>query len=161
MIRRAASTIDGRLRLGRMQTLVQAMDDYLERERLLASLSSMFGFIALMLASVGVFGVISYRVTRRMSEIGLRMALGASRRQVLRMIIRDAATIPLAGIAIGAPLAFVASRVAESLLFGVKSGDLTLLGSSGALIVAMAILAAAIPARRAMKLDPISVLRHE
>ncbi|MES1258081.1 MAG: ABC transporter permease, partial [Acidobacteriota bacterium] len=161
MIRRATSTVDGRLRPVRMQTLDKTMDDYLERERLLASLSSLFGFIALTLASVGIFGVISHGVTRRMNEIGLRMALGANPPQVLRMILRDAATIPLAGIAIGAPVAFAASRVAESLLFGVEHGDPALLVISGALIVAMAMLAAAIAARRAMKLDPLSILRHE
>jgi predicted permease len=160
-IRRAAGAVDGRLRLGQVQTLDKTVNDYLERERLLASVSSLFGFIALALATVGVYGVIAYGVTRRTSEIGLRMALGADRPQVLRMIVRDAAAIPLAGMAVGAPLAFAASRITESLLFGVKPGDAASLGASGALIVAMAILAAVIPARRAMRIDPISVLRHE
>jgi predicted lysophospholipase L1 biosynthesis ABC-type transport system permease subunit len=161
MVRRAVAAVDGQLRLTQIQTLDKMVNDYLERERLLASLSSMFGSVALILAAVGVYGVIAYGVTRRMNEIGLRMALGANRAQVLRMIIRDAAIIPVIGIAAGAPLAFAASRIAESLLFGVKPRDVMSLGVSGALIFAMAIIAAVIPARRAMRIDPITVLRHE
>ncbi len=160
-VRAAVSEVDGQLRLGRIQTLDKTVDDFLERERLLASLSSAFGIIALILATVGIYGVIAYGVTRRVSEIALRMALGASRPEVLRMIVRESVVIPLAGIVIGAPVAFAASRVTASLLFGVQPGDAASMAGAGALMVCMAIVAAVVPARRAMRIDPISVLRHE
>ena len=159
--RRSAAAVDGQLRISRIQTLNQTVNDYLERERLLASLSSIFGVIALILATIGVYGVIAYGVTRRVSEIGLRIALGAARAQVLRMVLTEAAVIPLAGILVGAPLAYAASRVTASLLFGVQPGDISSLLGAAALILGMAMAAALIPAFRAMRIDPITVLRHE
>jgi ABC-type antimicrobial peptide transport system permease subunit len=159
--RRSAAAVDGQLRISRIQTLNKTVNDYLERERLLASLSSTFGVIALILVTIGVYGVIAYDVTRRVSEIGLRIALGAARAQVLRMVLTEATVIPLAGIMAGAPLAYAASRVAASLLFGVLPGDISSLLGAAALILVMAMAAALIPALRAMRIDPITVLRHE
>lgn len=159
--RRSAAAVDGELRIGKTQSLNKTVNDYLERERLLASLSSVFGVIALILVAIGVYGVIAYDVTRRMSEIGLRMALGAARAQVLGMVLTEATVIPLAGIVAGAPLAYAASRVAASILFGVLPGDISSLLGAAALILAMAILAALIPAFRATRIDPVSVLRQE
>jgi len=157
----AAVAVDSRMRVASLQTLEKTVDDSLERERLLAFLSSAFGFMALVLAAVGVYGVIAYGVARRTSEIGLRMALGADRTRVLKMIVKDAAAIPLAGLAAGAPIAWLASRIAGSLLFGVQPGDPWSLAASGFLITAVSIIAAAIPALRAMRINPISALRHE
>lgn len=160
-IRKAAARVDGQLRLDVIQSLNEQVNDYLERERLLASVSGTFAVLALVLAAVGIYGVIAYGVTRRTSEIGLRMALGADRSQVIGMIIRDAAIIPLVGLAVGIPLALASSRVAGSLLFGVKPGDIWSLVGSGIIMLAVAIVAASIPVHRAVRIDPLTVLRHE
>jgi predicted permease len=160
-IRDATATVNGQLRLDVVHTLDEKVNNYLERERLLASISGAFGLLALTLAAAGVYGVISYGVTRRTSEIGLRMALGADRSQVLSMIVREAAIIPLVGVAVAIPAAIAMSHVAESVLFGVKPGDMWSLVGSGIIMLAIAMVAASIPARRAVRIDPISVLRHE
>jgi hypothetical protein len=98
MARQSAAEVDGQLRISKIQTLNKTVNDYLEREHLPASLSSIFGVIALILATIGIYGVIAYGVTRRASEIGLRIALGAARAQVLRMVLTEATVIPLAGM---------------------------------------------------------------
>lgn len=133
----------------------------LVRERLLAMLSGFFGFLAALLAMVGLYGVISYMVARRRNEIGIRVALGANRGQVLAMVMREAARLLVIGLSIGIVLALIAGRGAESLLFGLKPHDpFTLLGSIG-LLAAIAALASFVPARRASKVDPMEALRYE
>lgn len=133
----------------------------LVRERLLAMLSGFFGFLAALLAMVGLYGVISYMVARRRSEIGIRVALGANRKQVLGMVMREAARLLVIGLGIGILLSLIAGRSAESLLFGLKPHDpLTLLGSI-ALLAGIAALASFAPARRAAKVEPMEALRYE
>ena len=133
----------------------------LVRERLLAMLSGFFGFLAALLAMVGLYGVISYMVARRRGEIGIRVALGANRGQVLAMVMREAAHLLVIGLGIGIVLSLIAGRGAEALLFGLKPYDaVTLLGSIG-LLAAIAALASFIPARRASKVDPMEALRYE
>ena len=135
--------------------------DGLTRERLMAILSGFFGLLAASLAMVGLYGVISYIVTRRRNEIGLRMALGARGEQVIAMIMRESASLLVIGVATGVVFSLVAGRGAGSLLFGLKAYDpMTLIAACG-LMAAIAVVASFLPARRASKLDPMIALRDE
>jgi putative ABC transport system permease protein len=133
----------------------------LTRERLMATLSGFYGVLAAVLAMVGIYGIISYMVIRRRSEIGVRIALGAGKANVLGMILREALTLLAIGLVAGTGLAAVAGRAARTMLFGLKPIDpLTLvLAAAGLSIVAVA--ASAIPAARAAGVDPMRVLREE
>ncbi len=132
-----------------------------EMERMLATVASLFGFVALLLAGVGLFGVMAYAVTRRTKEIGLRMALGAQRRQVLDMILVDGAVVAMAGVALGVPAALALSRYLSSVLFGVKPSDAGSLLTPLAVLLTVAIAAVLIPAWRAARVDPMTALRDE
>ena len=135
--------------------------DGLVRERLMAMLSGFFGLLAAVLAMLGLYGVISYIVARRRNEIGIRVALGAEHRQVVGMVMREAAILLVAGITIGSALSLIAGAAATSLLFGLKPYDpLTLVVAAG-LLGLIAAFASFVPARRAAKLDPMAALHHE
>jgi predicted permease len=135
--------------------------DGLVRERLMATLSGFFGFLAALMTMVGLYGVVSYIVARRRSEIGIRMALGAQRGQVVGMVMREAGRLLAVGIAAGTAPALVAGRGASSLLFGLKPYDPLTLIDVTALLAAIAALASFVPARRATKVDPMVSLRCE
>jgi ABC-type antimicrobial peptide transport system permease subunit len=128
--------------------------DGLLRERLLATLSGFFGALAAVLAMVGLYGVISYLVAKRRKEIGLRMALGAKRVDILGMILREATMLLGAGLAIGAVLAFIAGNIAASMLYGLKPKDPLTLAAAATAMAAIALVASLIPARRAASVDP-------
>ena len=138
-----------------------AIRDTLVRERLMAMLSGFFGLLAAALAMVGLYGVISYMVAQRRNEIGIRMALGAQRPQVIAMIMREACRLLAIGIPAGTALALVAGRAVESLLFQLKPHDPLTLAAAGTLLAAVAALASFLPAHRASKLEPTITLRHE
>jgi predicted permease len=131
------------------------------RERLMATLSGFFGFLAVVLATIGLYGVMSYMVARRRSEIGIRMALGANRGDVLSLVLREAGVLLAAGLVIGVGLAVAAGRAATSLLFGLKPTDPVTIGLSVALLAAVAIVASFLPAFRASRLEPMLALREE
>lgn len=131
------------------------------RERLLASLASAFGALAALLAAVGIYGVMSYTVARRANEIGIRLAMGASRRTVLGMVIREAVWLLAAGLAIGTALGLGAAQAASTLLFGLEPTDSATIASAIALLASIGLLASYLPARRASRVDPMSVLRQE
>jgi putative ABC transport system permease protein len=131
------------------------------RERLMAELVGGFGFLAALLASIGVFGVIAYTVARRNREIGIRLALGATARGVRWMILRESVVIVVAGLAVGVPSAISLSRLAASLLYGVKAHDAWSLSIAALLMAAIGAGAAWLPARRASKVDPMVALRNE
>jgi ABC-type antimicrobial peptide transport system permease subunit len=133
----------------------------LMKERLMATLSGFFGFLAVLLAVVGLYGVISYTVARRTNEIGIRMALGAQRGNVVGMIMREAAVLLAMGIAIGAALSLAAARTATSLLFGLKPHDPLTLVLAVVALAAVAAAASFLPAHRASRLDPMAALREE
>ncbi len=131
------------------------------QERLIARLTELFGVLALILACVGLYGVTAYGVARRTNEIGIRMALGANRRNVLRLVLR-AALVQLAwGLAIGIPAALAGGRLLAGQLYGIKSYDPMILGLAATILGACALLAASVPARRATRVDPIVALRYE
>jgi putative ABC transport system permease protein len=117
--------------------------------------------MALILAATGIFGVISYSVSCRTNEIGIRVALGASRGTILRMILRETLLLTFAGLLIGIPCALIASRLIGFLLFGVSVHDPVTLAAVAFILAAVAILAGFVPARRAMQVDPMIALRHE
>jgi ABC-type antimicrobial peptide transport system permease subunit len=139
----------------------QMVHDRLVRERLLAILSGFFGGLAALLVMVGLYGVISYFVTLRRSEIGVRIALGARRLQVVGLILRDAAWMLVFGAAAGTVLSLIAGRGAGSLLYGLRAYDPVTLLFAAALLAAIAIVASWLPARRASRLDPVVALRCE
>ena len=127
----------------------------------MAMLAGFFGGLAGLLAVIGLYGILSYMVARRRSEIGIRMALGADRRIVIRLVVREAMTLLVIGLVIGAGLAAAAARSARSLLFGLEPGDpATMIGAIVGLAV-VAVLAAYWPARRAARLNPVMALREE
>jgi putative ABC transport system permease protein len=131
------------------------------RERLMATLSGFFGFLAVVLATIGLYGVMSYMVARRRSEIGIRMALGANKRDVLGLVLREAAMLLAAGLVIGTGLAIAVGRTTSSMLFGLKPTDPLTIGLSITLLAVVAIIASFLPAMRAARLEPMLALREE
>jgi putative ABC transport system permease protein len=147
--------------LVKFETLDRSISDSLLKERLMAALSGFFGGLAALLAIVGLYGVMSYMVARRRNEIGIRMALGADRSDILRLILADAAILLAGGLAIGAALSVAAARTASALLFGVSPGDPGTIGAAALALAAIATLASWVPARRAAGLEPTLALREE
>ncbi len=149
------------LRVLEMDTVAHATDKTLGQERMLASLSGFFGLLALVLASIGIFGVISYAVAQRTREIGIRMAMGASRLSVLWMVLREALVLLLAGLALGIPVIFAVGRFVASLLYGLTPSDPATLTLAVLVLSTVALLASYLPARRAARIDPMVALRCE
>jgi predicted permease len=143
------------------QTLASMVRDSLLRERLMATLSGFFGALAALIATIGLYGVMSYTVARRRNEIGIRMALGADPRDVVRMVMREASILLSAGVVIGTLLAVGAARTASALLFGLRPGDPATLAAAAAALGGVAMLASYLPALRAARLEPTEALREE
>jgi putative ABC transport system permease protein len=143
------------------QTLPTMIRDSLMRERLMATLSGFFGALAALIATIGLYGVMSYTVARRRNEIGIRMALGADRRDVVRMVMREAGALLVAGVVVGTALAIAAARTAATLLFGLHPGDPATLAIAAGGLGAIAMLASYVPALRAARLEPTEALREE
>ncbi|MGD0773581.1 MAG: ABC transporter permease [Candidatus Solibacter sp.] len=160
-IRRELRAMDPNVPVMRVRTLEEDVDAHLARERLIALLSGFFGSLALALASVGLYGVMAYGVTQRTREVGIRMALGARRGDVVGMIVRESLVPVLAGMAIGLGAALGLTHLIAGLLFGVAARDPVSIAAAVAAMLAVALLAAAIPARRASRVEPGMALRHE
>jgi predicted permease len=160
-IQRAIKETDSRLPVFDVKTLGEQVDDSLVQERLVASLSSLFGVLALLLAGVGLYGLMSYAVNRRTPEIGIRMALGARREQIAGMILRETLQLVLIGLVIGTPAAIAAARFIKSELYGLKSDDPITLLIAISIMAGIAVLAAYFPGRRASRVDPMVALRCE
>jgi predicted permease len=139
----------------------QQIRDHLVGERMMAMLSGFFGVLAALLVVVGIYGVLSYFITRRRNEIGIRIALGAKRGQVIALIVRDTAAMLLTGIVLGTVLALLAGQAATAMLFGLKPYDLATLAFAILLLAAIGFLASLLPALEASNLDPVAALRAE
>jgi predicted permease len=161
VMRRAVAEFGPDLPLLEPMTQQEQFEKSYTDERLSARLAICFGFLAALLVATGLYGTLAYRVSRRTSEIGVRMALGAQRRQVLWMVLRESLVVSVAGIIVGLPLAVVGARVLRSMLFGLGPGD-PLAFAAAILGLAIVVLAASlIPAQRAAKVDPMVALRYE
>ena len=144
-----------------VKTMTEHIGAALAPDRMLTVLLGVFGGMALLLAVTGIYGVMSYMVARRTHEIGIRMALGANRADILKLIVKQGLTLILIGAALGLALAIALTRVIASLLFNVSTTDSLTFGGISLLLVAVAFVACYIPARRAMKVDPMVALRYE
>jgi predicted permease len=143
------------------RTLALQVDESLGRERLLATLSGFFGALALALAVIGLYGVMSYNLARRRNEIGIRMALGAEQARVLRMVLGEVAILIVAGLALGLAGAVSSTRLLASFLYRLEPNDPTTLVTAGVVLAVSAVVAGLLPARRAANLDPMTALREE
>jgi predicted permease len=157
----AARALDPALPVDGLRTLDDQLDRALGNERLLAMLATAFAALAVLLAVVGLYGVTSFVVTRRTREIGIRMALGATRRAALWLVLRDTGLLVLGGVALALPAVWGLGRLVESQLFGVSALDGATAAAGAALVVLAALAAAAVPARRASLLNPVEALRSE
>jgi predicted permease len=160
-VQRALAEVDPNLTVTSVRTLQQQVDRSFDQQRAVASLAGLFGLVALVLAAIGLYGVTAYSVAQRTNEIGLRMALGAGRRNVVGLVLQGAFRRVLAGLGLGLPLAVAAGYVLSAQLYGVQFWDPLALGVGAVSLATSAFVAAIIPARRAASISPIQALRTE
>ncbi len=160
-VQRETRELDPQMPRYEVETLGAQIAASLGQERLLATLSSGFGLLALLFSCLGLYGILSYTVARRTREIGIRMALGAERRDVLRLVMRDALQMALLGAALGIPAALAAARLLANQLFGINAADPLTIGMATLCLLAVAVAAGYLPARRAARVDPLVALRFE
>ena len=159
--------VDANLPLSNIKTQVEQADETLRMERLFAKLVTLFGLLAQQLASIGLFGVLAHAVSQRTHEIGIRMALGASPSNVLKMVIKQGMVLSVIGVVLGLAGAYVLTKYLESwmqlskMLYGVKPTDPTTYGVMTLLLTVVAVAACYLPARRATRVDPMIALRRE
>lgn len=160
-VRAAIAQIERALPVFQLQTMSGRINDSIYTDRLLAALATAFGLLALLLTAIGLYGVISYVVGRRTSEIGVRMALGATASDIMRLILREVAVLTAAGILLGTCGAWISSRAVSSQLFGFQGFNLWLITAAIALLSLVSLIAGTIPALRAAQIQPLEALRHE
>lgn len=163
-VREILGAVDSRLMAEDAKTLAEQVDRSLNEEKLVSTVSGCFAALALVLACIGLYGVMAYSVARRTSEIGLRMALGAEKGDVFRMVIGQGLKLALAGLAIGVVAALVLARLMTSfsqLLYGVRPTDSPAIVAVSLVMLAVAAIACFVPASRAMRVDPMVTLRYE
>jgi putative ABC transport system permease protein len=160
-IRQAIWSVDKNQPIVRVATMDQRLASSAAERRFALVLFEAFGFVAVLLVTVGLYGVLSASVTERTREIGVRLALGAQRRDVLYLILRQGLTLTLAGVSLGLLASWAVTRLLTTLLYGVSATDPLVFGSVASLLTVVALLACYVPARRAMKVDPLVILRYE
>jgi predicted permease len=160
-VRAAIAQVDDKLTIGGLTSLRLQTDESLRQEKLTAQLVSFFSLLALLLAAVGLYGVMAHAVVRRTNEIGIRMALGAERSNIIWMVLRDSLILVVLGILIGVPTALGAAKLISSQLFGLTGSDPLTLITAIAVLSIVAALAGYLPARKASRVDPLVALRHE
>jgi hypothetical protein len=158
IIRDTLAQTEPRLPVVEVTPLGERLARGVREDRMVAGLTAIFGALALLLASLGLYGTISYGISRRVAELGVRMALGADRATVLRMVLREAMTLVAVGVGAGVPLAYVAGRGISALLFGVAPADPLAFGAGGAVLLAVAAVAAYLPAHKASRIEPMTAL---
>ena len=159
--REAGAKIDKDLPVVDVQKMPDELEESVAQPRFRTFLLGLFAAMALVLAATGIFGVISYSVSCRTHDIGIRVALGASRTSILRMVLRETLLLAGIGLAVGIPCALAASHLIAHLLFNVSANDPVTIACVGFALAAVAMAAGYIPARRAMEVDPMLALRHE
>ena len=160
-VRRELASVDPNLPIADMRPLATLMYQSIREDRLLTQLATAFGTLALLLAAIGLYGVMAYAVARRTGEIGLRMALGATARDVVRLVVSDALRVVAIGLLVGAPLAIAGARLLRSQLHGVSAADPIAVGAALAVLVVTSTVAALLPARRASRVTPVVALAQE
>jgi predicted permease len=160
-IRRAFTGVNSNLPVTDVRTLAEQVDNTLVGDKLIARLSSFFGLLALMLASIGIYGVLSYAVAGRTSEVGLRMALGAKRSNVVWVVMRDVLVLVVIGLVIGVPGAVSLERLASDMFYGLAAVDAVSIAAAVSILALVAGVAAYLPARKASLVDPMTALRYE
>jgi len=160
-IEREVHAVDGQMAVSRVRTMERVLSAAVARQNFNMVLLSIFAGAALVLAAIGIYGLMSYSVEQRTQEIGIRMALGANRGAMLRSVLREGMTLAIAGVVVGIGLAYGLTRLLASLLFGVKASDPYAFAIVAAILTAVAAVAALIPARRATTVDPVIALRYE
>jgi len=160
-LRAQLESIDRDLPLASVQTMDQLIEDSVMQEKFRTWVVGVFAGLALLLAAIGIYAVVSYSVAQRTREIGVRMALGADRVAVLTMVLRQGMKLAIAGLSIGVIAAFAITRVLRSLLYATSSTDLLSYVATSAVLMAVVALACYVPARRATKVDPLAALRYE
>jgi ABC-type antimicrobial peptide transport system permease subunit len=160
-VRRAVRDVVPTVTVAKVTTMTDQVDASMIPERLIAMLSGFFGALGALLAGIGLYGLLAYTVARRTSEIGIRMALGATGRDVMWMVQKSALVLVAAGLALGVPLAIGSHRVVVNLVDEISAGQTVPIGVAAAAMIAIALLAAYLPARRASRVSPIEALRHD
>jgi ABC-type antimicrobial peptide transport system permease subunit len=161
LLRKEVARVDSNFVIADMRTLQDQADMRLSSERMLSFLSSGFALLATLLAVVGLYGVLDFVVTRRTREIGIRIALGAERSRVIRLVLRETLLLFALGITGGAAFGLLGARFVESQLFGIGARDPLVFLASALALVGASLLAGFIPARRAARIDPVRALRHD
>jgi putative ABC transport system permease protein len=160
-LREQVRAVDRDLPVFGERTMAQVVAESVSRRRFAMQIVGLFGILALLLAAVGIYGVIAFSVTQRTREIGIRVALGASRSTILRWVLKQGMLLTLAGVAVGLLGAFALTRLLRSLLFGVGPTDIVTYVALAILLTIVALIACYVPARRATKVDPLVALRYE
>jgi ABC-type antimicrobial peptide transport system permease subunit len=161
LLRHAIASVHRDLPVPEIKTQMAQLRESTMRERVFTGMLTLFGGFALLLASIGLHGVTSYSVARRTSEMGIRLALGAQRGQVLWLVLRQVVLLAVVGLVIGVPLAMLLAPLAGSLLFGVAPTDFVVIGGAALVMLLVASGAGLLPARKAAKMDPLKALRTE
>jgi macrolide transport system ATP-binding/permease protein len=161
LARRTLAAINPNLTVVKFQTFTEQIADRFSEERMIARLTVLFGALALLLATIGLYGVTAYTVAGRTSEIGIRMALGAERSNVIAMILRGATLQTVLGLAIGVPVALLCVRFVKAQLYEITNADATVMTGAIVTLAVAACIAGLIPARRAASIDPAKALRME